>query len=204
MGYTLIWCEGLALALLGVALATAWTARGRSARTLWVALVFLVLFGAAAVLVLGSYRAFTEYARWVRTPWFFYTLSWLGTFTLAGLFLLWQGLKRPDAGLGRSAALWPRKGLWLGFGAAALALVVTVWNMDLAARVELALARQEAGALLLSMTPPPVAEEDNAARLMPAPSRNRACRSRSACMTRHGAASMPRKRWIGRTLLSLS
>jgi hypothetical protein len=41
----------------------------------------------------------------------------------------------------------------------------TVWNMDLEARADLAIARQEAGAVLLGLTAPPVAESENAARV---------------------------------------
>jgi hypothetical protein len=67
--------------------------------------------------------------------------------------------------LARPAAAWPRRNLWLGLAASALALGLTVWNMDLAARADLAIARQEAGAVLLSITPPPVADSENAARV---------------------------------------
>jgi hypothetical protein len=164
MGFALIWSEGLMVALLGLALAAAWLARGRAVRALWVACVFLVFFIPAAAAAVGTYGiASSESGRWLRTSWFPYAGTWLVAYTLLGALLVRHGLRRPQPGLARSAATWPRARLWLGIGAAALALGVTFWNMDLAVRADLALARQEAGALLLSMTPPPVAAAENAA-----------------------------------------
>src|SRR5205823_854454 len=79
--------------------------------------------------------------------------------------LMWSGLRRPGAGLARRASAWPRRRLWLGFGGAGLALGFTVWNVDLSVRADLAIARQEAGAVLLAMTPPPVSDSENAAQV---------------------------------------
>src|SRR5262249_50074735 len=70
-----------------------------------------------------------------------------------------------EPGLARPAATWPRRQLWLGFAVAVLVLGLTYWNMDLAARAELAIARQEAGAFLLGLTPSPVPDAENAARV---------------------------------------
>jgi hypothetical protein len=165
MGFALIWSEGLAVALLSLALALAWATRGGGARALWVGIISLVFFGAAAVIVLGTFEVHTRHGNLVRTTWFYYSLTWLVAFTVLGVFLLRRGLRRPQAGLARSALTWPRGKLWLGFGGAVLAFGLTFWNMDLAARADLAVARQEAGALLLTMTPPPVAESQNAARV---------------------------------------
>lgn len=163
MGFALIWAEGLAVALFSLALATAWTARGRLARALWIAVVYLLFFGAAAALVVATFEVHRVYGALVRTTWFSYSLSWLVAFTVISVLLLRRGMRRPEPGLARAAASWPRRNLWLGFGGAMLALGFTFWNMDLAARADLAIARQEAGAVLLAMTPPPVAESENAA-----------------------------------------
>ncbi len=165
MGYALIWAEGLAVALVGLALATAWAARGRAVRGLWAALVYLVFFGAAAAAVLATFEARSLQGGLVRTTWFPYSLTWLVAFALLGVSLMWSGLRRAEPGVARTAATWPRRQLWLGFGAAVLALGLTLWNVDLSARAELAIARQEAGAVLLAMTPPAVPESENAARL---------------------------------------
>jgi hypothetical protein len=165
MGYPLIWVEGLAVALLSVALAAAWAARGGTARWLWVALVSLVFVAAAGVLVLATFEVRSWYGPLVRTTWFVYSLTWLVAFLLLSVFLAWQGLRRPDPGLARPAAAWSRGKLWLGLGGAVLAFALTFWNMDLAARADLAIARQEAGAFLLTLTPQPVPDSENAARL---------------------------------------
>jgi len=166
MGFALIWSEGLAVGLLSLALATAWAVRGRGARGLWVAVVYVVFFGAAAVIVQGTYYIHSRaYYVVVRTTWFYYSLTWLVTFTALSVWLLRRGLKRPAPGLARPAATWPRGNLWLGFAGAVVAFGFTFWNMDLSARADLAIARQEAGAVLLAMSPPPVAESLNAARV---------------------------------------
>src|SRR5262249_33109166 len=151
-----IWSEGLAVSLLSLALATAWAARGSAARWLWAAVVFLVFLLPAGALVLATHEVSLWYGNLVRTTWFYYSLSWLVAFSGLGVFLLWHGLHRTGAGLARPGAAWPRGKLWLGFGGAVLAFGLTFWNMDLEARADLAIARQEASAFLLAITPPPV------------------------------------------------
>jgi hypothetical protein len=165
MGYALIWSEGLAVALLSLALATAWATRGGGARALWVVIVHFVFFAAAAIAVAWTFEVYTWYGNRVRTTWFFYALTWLAAFTAFGVLLLRHGWRRPGPGLARPATAWPSAKLWLGFGGAVLAFGFTFWNMDLATRADLAIARQEAGALLLALNPPPVAESENAARV---------------------------------------
>jgi hypothetical protein len=164
MGFALIWSEGLAVALVAVALATAWTARGSRARVVGLAFIFLLFFSAAVALVVATGAAYTEYGEIVRTTWFFYSLTWLVAFTAGGLLLIRQGLRHVDAKPARSAA-WPLGKLSLGFAGMVLAFGFTFWNMDLAARADAAVARQEAGAVLLEMTPPPVPASHNAARV---------------------------------------
>lgn len=165
MGIALIWIEGLAFALFALALAIGWSARGHWLRWLWpVAITFA--FVAAAGLVLAQYHATDdEDSRLIRTPWATYAVTWLTAFLASSFFLTWHGRKRPEPGMKRPAAAWPRRRLWVGLGVSLLALAFTGWNLDLSARAELAVARQEAGAVLLAMTPPPVAEADNAARV---------------------------------------
>jgi thiol-disulfide isomerase/thioredoxin len=165
MGFALIWSEGLAVALLSLALATAWAVHGRRARGLWVVAVYVVFFGAAAVVVLSTYGIHSRAYYVVRTTWFYYSLAWLVVFTTLSAWLFRRGLKRPAPGLARPAATWPRANLRFAFAGAVVAFGFTFWNMDLAARAELAIARQEAGAVLLAMTLPPVAESQNAARV---------------------------------------
>lgn len=165
MGFALMWAEGLAVALVSLALAVSWASRGRVARGLWPAFIFLVFLAPAAFLVAWLYVLYSEYGHRVRTPWVGYAFSWLVAFTALAAFLVWQGVRRPGAGMARPAAGWSRRGMWLGLVGAALALGLTFWNVDLGTRAELAVARQEASAHLLTMTPPPVPDSENAARV---------------------------------------
>src|SRR5207248_2707801 len=65
----------------------------------------------------------------------------------------------------RTVVGWPRGKLGLGLGGVVLALGLTFWNLDLAARADLAVARQEAGDVLLTLSPPLGSDSDQAARL---------------------------------------
>jgi hypothetical protein len=165
MGFALIWVEGLAVALLSLALAIAWASRGRALRWLWVAVVYFVFFLAADVVVLATFEVYSHEGHLVRTSWFYYSLAWLLAFVLLSIIWVRRGLRRSEPGLARAAASWPRGKLWLGLAGAVVAFGLTFWNMDLSARADLAIARQEAGALLLSITVPPIPESENAARV---------------------------------------
>jgi hypothetical protein len=172
MGFALIWVEGLAVALLSLLLAIAWASRGGGLRWLWVAIVYLVFFLAADVVVMATFGVYSREGHWVRTTWFYYSLAWLLAFVLLSAAWVRRGLRRPEPGLARSAAAWPRGKLWLGLAGSVLALGLTFWNMDLSARADSAIARQEASALLSSITPPPLADPENAARIYADASRN--------------------------------
>jgi len=161
MGFPLLLLESLAAAICVLALAIAWAARGHWLRWLWPAVVF-ALFAAPTGMIVLQYLDLPE-GRLIRTPWFTYTLSWLAAFAACGLTLAGFGVRRPGPGLSRNASGWSRRRLWLGLAGSFLALAFTFWNLDLAARADLAIARQEAGDLLLAMTPPPAAESENAA-----------------------------------------
>jgi hypothetical protein len=165
MGHALIWVEALAAALFALALATAWTARGHLGRALWVMLVWLLIVSPAAFLTYASVNLPAHTGEPIRTTWFTFLLTWLVGFAVGSVFVVWQGLHRPEVGLARSAANWSRLRLWLGFAGSLAALALTVWNVDLAERADLAIARQEAGAVLLTMTQPPVPDTENAARV---------------------------------------
>ncbi len=62
-----------------------------------------------------------------------------------------------------AAADWPRGKLAIALVAAVALHAMTFWNMDLAARQQLASLRTEAGALALSVAPPRMPDRDNAA-----------------------------------------
>jgi hypothetical protein len=165
MGYALIWVEVLAVALFALALAASWTARGSLARAPWLVLVWLAVVLPAGLGTYASVNLPAHTGEPIRTTWFTFLVTWLVGFVVGSVFLVWQALHRPAVGLARSAASWSRGRLWLGFAVALLALGLTVWNMDLAERADLAIARQEAGAVLLTMNQPPVPEAENAANV---------------------------------------
>jgi hypothetical protein len=164
MGYALLWLEGLAVALLAIALVLAWAARSTRARVPAVAFVCLIFLGAAGTASVATYRVRLSHYP-VATTWLAYALSWLTAYILLSGIVLWRGLHRAEAGLRLPAALWPAGTLALGLGVAVVAAGFTWWNLDLASRADLAIARQDAGALLLELEPAAGDEPLNAARL---------------------------------------
>lgn len=155
MGQAVFWAEGLAVALLALALALRWlAARPSVVRAAWAALVFLAFAGPAALAAHAFAPWQRAYGGRLATDLFAYSLSWLAAFALASAWLTRRALRRPEAGLGRAAGGWPRKELCLGLGGAALALALTLWNLNLSARADLAAARLEAGDLLLATAAP--------------------------------------------------
>ena len=77
--------------------------------------------------------------------------------------VLVYGLRRQTEPTLVRAGTWPRGRLAVALLVAAALHLMTFWNMDLAARQQLATLRAEAGALALSVAPPRVPDRDNAA-----------------------------------------
>jgi hypothetical protein len=166
MGYVLLWVEGLAVALLCLALAAAWAAsRASIFRVAGVVVVFLLFAGLSAFVVHATAPWQRMWAEFLPADLFVYSLGWLLAYLVAGTVLLWRAGQRPAPGVGRRGAGWSRTKLGLGLGGAVLAWGLTFWNLDLAARADLAVARQEAGDILLTMSPLAVADSENPARL---------------------------------------
>lgn len=166
MGYALIWVEGLAVALLALALATAWAVRGGIWRWGVVTLVGLAFLAPAAYFAYSITNVLVHSDGPVRTTWLAYVLSWLVVLLAGSAFVVWRGTGRPSPEAERQAMAWPMGQFGLWFGGAALAFAMTFWNMDLAARADLAIARQEAGAFLMGLAPPPAASEGGNAALL--------------------------------------
>jgi hypothetical protein len=166
VGYVLFWVEGMAVALLCLALAAAWAgARGSFFRVVGVMGVLLLFAGPAAFAAHATAPWQREWGKLLPGDLFVFFLSWLLVYLVAGVLLLWWAFRRPAPGMLRTAAGWPRGKLWLGLGGAVLALGLTFWNLNLATRADLAVARQEAGDVLLATSPPSGPESDRAARL---------------------------------------
>lgn len=167
MGYALMWIEGLAAMLLLLALSVACSARRRR-RFAQFALPLAVLFPILGLALLLTWEAgFLRFHFHGLVPhdWFFYTLSWTIVFTASAIRMLSRGLKRVGAEPIPPARGWPRGRLGLALAGALVLFAITLSNLDLAVKMQLAEARSEASSLLLAMTPPPVPDKDNAAPL---------------------------------------
>ncbi|HTU21691.1 MAG TPA: hypothetical protein VMG10_26880 [Gemmataceae bacterium] len=167
MGHALIWIEGLAAMLFLIALAAAcssrWSRRFRQlAPPLLTALAVLLL---AAPLTYGAALLKFRFHGLVPHDWFFYSLSWTIIFLVGVRMIFSRGLKRSGEERIPPARSWPRGRLALALAGAVVLFAITLSNMDLAMKVQLAEARAEASTVLLAMTPPPIDEKDNAAPL---------------------------------------
>ncbi|HEY2584644.1 MAG TPA: hypothetical protein VGI81_02640 [Tepidisphaeraceae bacterium] len=165
MSYGLLWVEGLAIAWLWVAMWAAVAARLRRRRR---AGVLLFLAVAAMVLFFGSFVAVSaqlKFGAGLEENWFAYCLSLFIACLIGAIVILVRAARRPDPGMPRAAASWPAGRLALGLAAVIAIDTMTLWNMDLAVRAEAANLRTEAGALLLSVAPPQVEDDRNAAVL---------------------------------------
>lgn len=165
MSYGLLWIEVLGVSLLWVAAAIAVSARIR-----WRGWAGLFLLGALALLavILGVPLAMSAVMRFglrLAESWFGYCLSLFIAAFIGGVIILWLGRRRPAPGFARAATGWPAGWLTVGLLGMILLDVMTFWNVDLAVRNNAANLRTEAGAMLLSVAPPQVEDERNAAVL---------------------------------------
>jgi hypothetical protein len=165
MGYALIWIEDLVTCFLLIALSAACSARW-SRR--WCQLALPLLTASAVLLLAAALTYGTALLKFlfhglVPHDWFFYSLS--GTIVLlAGAWVtLTRGLRRSGEEAAPRARFWPRGRLVLALAGTAILSAITLTNMDLAMKVQLAEARAEAGALLLAINLPPIDDKDNAA-----------------------------------------
>ena len=161
MGHMLLWIEGLAAMLLLVAWVTAVAARRRHRgvqRALPITAALLV-FGVAVLAVVGAYAL--RYITLCRPNLVLYTASWAVVFAAGAVAVLARGLRTRDDE--RAAKAWPAGRLGVALAAVIALDMMTLWNMDLAARNYLTAQRAEAGALALSVAPARVPDRANAA-----------------------------------------
>jgi hypothetical protein len=165
MGYGLIWIESLAAAWLLAALVTACGARSpsrlRQVVTTNLAAVLLLVGPGVFVWGVGVLAAQGVVLRGT----FIYFLSWVVALVVGVILTLDRGLRRTGEDGAPAARAWPRGRLAIGFGVAAVLAGITLSNMDLAMKVQLAAVRAESGARVLALMPPRVADHDNAAPL---------------------------------------
>lgn len=163
MGYLLLLIESLTVTLLLVA--TVLACVGRLHRR-WLRLTLCLPLTLALLI---SYTALTVGAALLQFSgasdrWFYPMLTLTVAFLLGAVWLAICGLRRVGSEPHRvAAATWPRGKLAMALGVAAALHAMTIWNMDLAARQQLASLHTEAGAVALSVTPPRIPDRDNAA-----------------------------------------
>jgi hypothetical protein len=162
MGYALLMIESLVLSLLLVATVLACAGRLRRgwlrlALALPAPLILLVMH-----VTLTAIAAQLQFA--YRIGGWFYPMLVLTICVFVGtVWLIFRGLRRADVDGTACAATWPRAKLAIALVAAVTLYGMTFWNLDLAARQQLAGLRVEAGAVALSVAPPRVPDRDNAA-----------------------------------------
>jgi hypothetical protein len=164
MGYVLLWAENLTVALLLAALAVAGPRRWRPLGTYKVLSVVLVLVILLPYAGLTGLTGRLKFGLGLTTSWFYPLVALTVCYTLGAGWILVAGLRQGEAGLpGPRAAGWPRGKLAIALAVAFALHLMTLWNLDLAMRQRLGTLRAEAGALALSVAPPPVPDRDNAA-----------------------------------------
>jgi hypothetical protein len=147
MGQLLILVESLAAALLLVALTAAWAAGGRWLRWLVPAVVVMVILLPAALLAFGLH--FLYRAGPVSLASLIGATGWLAGF-LVGALAIMVAAKR-----GAANQPWPRRSLSVAFAIAAVLTAITMANLDVAVKGQIAAARVEAGAKALALVPRP-------------------------------------------------
>jgi hypothetical protein len=164
VGYVLLWIENLAVSLLLIAAIIACVAR---IRRRWLRLASWIPFAFFVFLAYLALTILTGYLKFVLLPdsvWFYSALALMISYVVGVICLRIVGLNpKTDEPEIIPAATWPRGKLALAFGVAVALHLMTLWNMDLEAREQLASLRAEAGAMALSAAPPRVPDSDNAA-----------------------------------------
>lgn len=170
MGYVLLWIENLAVSLLLVATVIASISRLRPDHMPWLprsvkGLVSILL----ALALLTVYTGLTTLAGWL----YFANIAISGQFpallllTVAyaggAVWLLVRGLRYQTGQPNVVGAGWPCGKLAVALLGVIALHMMTFWNLDIAARQQLATLGTEAGAMALSVAPPRLPDRDNAA-----------------------------------------
>ena len=200
MGYALLLIESLAWSLLLVATVLACVGRLRRgwlrlALALPAPLVLLVIH-----VVLTAIAAHFQFVH--RIGGWFYPMLALTICVLVGtVWLLIRGLRRADVDPAAcAAATWPRAKLAIALVAAVTLYGMTFWNLDSAARQQLAGLRVEAGAVALSVAPPRVPDRDNAALVYQRAFEAMGARSRRTTRFPRGGSGTRLRERLGRRL----
>jgi len=164
MGYALLWLEVLAgeMLLLATLVACICRIRWRWLRTaLLLSLVVVAVAAYVAVLfVVGMLKGLRVVpATWGGPVWPLMIILGVAAVVIA---LVGGRRAKQEPGVPR-AATWPLGKLAVAFVVVFALNLMTFWNLDAAVKQRVAALRIEAGALALSVAPPPVPDRDNAA-----------------------------------------
>lgn len=161
MGRALIWFESLATALLLIAMLAAWTARRRST----IGRCGVPLLATAVIAFLAASFAFglgfLHRMGTISLGSFLAATAWTIAF-LVGSFAVIASSPRADGDTPASRP-WSVRSLALAFAGAAVLTTITVSNLDVAVKAQLAALRVEAGARAMALVPPTPTDTANAA-----------------------------------------
>jgi hypothetical protein len=152
--------ESLTAALLLVALVAAWASRRPRglARWGWPVLVVLGVAVPAALTVYGL--GFLNRMGTVSLTSLAAAAGWTLAFVLGSFVVISSA---PRAGADPATPPWSVRGLGVAFAAAAVLTVITMSNLDVAVKGQLAAVRVEAGARAMALAPPRLPDSQNAA-----------------------------------------
>lgn len=156
----------LSVALILMALVTWGMARSTRGLFRWYfpCLAFLlILASACAIAGMTTLFSFGTHLVYIQESWFWYVLCWTILFACAGAVIIVCGLRNKTETAKPVGYDWPRTRLALACAGAVALAGITLSNMDMALRMQLATERVETGARLLSLRPAPVSDRDNAA-----------------------------------------
>jgi len=173
MGHILILIESPAVTLLAVALVLACVARLRRPwlrEALWIPVALVLLLVYLGLTVFAGVTWWSQAANsskiiwWPVGRWFHALLALTVCYVVGVVWLRVRALRLVDGDPSVPAATsWPRGKLAIALTVAFALHAMTFWNLDLAIRQQLAVARAEAGALALSVAPARLPDRDNAA-----------------------------------------
>lgn len=165
MGQSLIWIESLAAALVLIALAIAiaahWQWFGRWAVPIAIAVGFLAVAVAFTAFSFILHSSLDNHP--LSNPHSLGGIAWSFIVMIGSAILLVRGLRRAGPDRVPAAQEWSRARLAVAATALIVVATITLSNMDLAVKIQLAALRAEAGAKTLAILPPRPADSQNAA-----------------------------------------
>jgi hypothetical protein len=163
MSFLLLWAEFLTAALLWVAMLAACAGRKKASDSYVLRMFFICIVPLALLVGAAAGTGYLKFGLGIRINWFFYFCSLLAAFVVGLIVILFAASKPGELGASRAVGVWNRGRLSLAFLTTVAISGMTLWNMDVAARAQADAWRTEAGAMMVSVSPPVVSDQRNAA-----------------------------------------